>query len=541
MMENIINIIISIAKFGIVLGILVFVHELGHFLVARWCGVYVKKFYLGFDIGGLKLFRYKGRETEYGIGILPLGGYVKMAGQEDVPPGDDEAREKLEEENKDIPPEKRFDHKSVSKRVAIIVAGPLMNLILGLVVFIVVAFVGIQVPLYMSDTVIGSVEKNLPAASAGILSGDRVVAVDGEDTSDWEDLLYGIMTSRAGEEIDITISRGEEVMEKRITPEKFRGTRYPRIGIAPGGKIIAWIVQTDSPAYAAGVRAGDTIRGINGRAVLAPIIEEYLSDQEGEEVRMTVSRPDTDEVISAELSASPVSVIRGLYLEKGRVSKVDYRAEGEVLRLKKGDQVMEVDGVAVSPDEVRNLILSASPGSTLELGVERSGWMFFKPSKEFSVSAPVSATPSLEGVMINYSPEEVTVRYSGWKAVKAGMAMAVESVEKMINIFYYMISGRIGTSEVSGPIGIFKITSQVSQFSRLLYLMALISINLGIINLFPFPVLDGGHLVFFLIEAIIRRPLSERFMLIAQQTGLVLIAVLFLLVTYNDILRVLGY
>ena len=540
-MESIIPIIISIVKFGVVLGILIFVHELGHFMVARWAGVYVKKFYLGFDIGGLKLFRYKGKETEYGIGILPLGGYVKMAGQEDVPASDEEAQEKLAEEEKEIPLDRRFDHKSIRSRLAIIVAGPLMNLILGLVVFIIVAFIGIQVPLHMSEPLIGGVEERLPAAAAGVIPGDRIVAVDGVKTDNWEDLFYQIMRTESGREIGMTISRGEERIDTRITPEKFLGTRYSRIGIAPGGQVVTWVVQTDSPAYAAGFQVGDVIREINGIPVLSPMIEYYLPDPEADEIQLTGYHPDLDEVFQVELPISPVSIIRGLYLDGGRVDNIDYRAEGELLSLKKGDQVVAVDGVEVSPDEVIGVIRAAAPGSILELGIERSGWMFFKPSKEFTVRAEVSSMPSLEGVVIHYSPGEVTVQYFGWKAVEAGAGMAVESVRKMFDLFYLMISGRIKTSEVSGPVGIFKITSQVSGLSRLLYLLALISINLGIINLFPLPVLDGGHLLFFLIEAVIRRPLSEKFMLIAQQTGLALIGILFLLVTYNDILRVLGY
>jgi len=540
-MESISIWIISIIKFAVVLGILVFVHELGHFMVARWTGVYVKKFYLGFDIGGLKLFRYKGRETEYGIGILPLGGYVKMAGQEDVPPGDDEAREKLEEENKDIPPDRRFDHKSVTQRVAIIVAGPLMNLILGLVAFIIVAFVGIQVPIHMSEPMIGGVEEGMPASVAGVVPGDKIIAVDGNKTDDWQDLYYQIMRTESGREIDITIARDDEIIESRITPEKYLGTAYPLIGITPGGEVATWIVQTDSPAYAAGLRAGDVVREINGIPALNPAIEYYLGDPVAEDIQLTVYNPELDEVSQFELPISPISIIRGLELQEGRVKNVNYRAEGELLSLKKGDQVVAVDGIEVSSEEVGGLIRAAVPGSIMELGIERSGWMFFKPSKEFTVRSMISTVPSLEGVLIHYSPEEVTVQYSGWKAIEAGAGMAVESVRKMIDVFYLMITGRIGPSGVAGPVGIFKITSQVSKLSQLLSLLALISINLGIINLFPFPVLDGGHLVFLLIEAIIRRPLSERFMLLTQQAGLVLIAALFLLVTYNDILRALGY
>ena len=540
-MESIIPIIISIVKFGVVLGILIFVHELGHFMVARWAGVYVKKFYLGFDIGGLKLFRYRGKETEYGIGILPLGGYVKMAGQEDVPASDEEAQEKLAEEDKDIPLDRRFDQKSIRSRVAIIVAGPVMNLILGLVAFIIVAFVGIQVPIYISEPMIGGVEEELPAAAAGVVQGDKIIAVDGTKTDDWKDLFYQIMRTESGREIGITIARGEEIIESRITPEKFLGTPYPLIGIAPGGEVVTWLVQTDSPAYAAGLRTWDVIKEINGIPVLSPNIENYLTDPGSEEIQLAVYNQELDEVSQIKLPISPISIIRGLELEEGRVKNVNYRAEGELLSLKKGDQVVAVDGVEVSPEEVGGLIRAAVPGSILELGINRSGWMFFKPSKEFTVRAEVSSMPSLKGVVIHYSPEEVTVQYSGWKAVTAGSRMAVESVEQMIDVFYLMFSGRLGPSEVAGPVGIFKITSKVSGLSQLLSLLALISINLGIINLFPLPVLDGGHLLFFLIEAIIRRPLSEKFMLIAQQTGLALIGILFLLVTYNDILRVLGY
>ena len=128
------NIVISLFKFGVVLGVLIFVHELGHFLVARWTGVYVKKFFLGFDIGGLKIFSWKGKETEYGIRVLPLGGYVKMVGQEDLPESEEKKKEKEKEEDEDadIPPDRRFDKKPLYQRAAIVLAGPLMNLLLGL-------------------------------------------------------------------------------------------------------------------------------------------------------------------------------------------------------------------------------------------------------------------------------------------------------------------------------------------------------------------------------------------------------------------------
>jgi len=192
-------------------------------------------------------------------------------------------------------------------------------------------------------------------------------------------------------------------------------------------------------------------------------------------------------------------------------------------------------------EKIAERIQAAADGTILELDVQRAGWMFFKPSARFTVRAVVSAIPAIEGVRFVQLQEVDLVRYSGLKAIAVGARMAVESVEKMISVFYMMIIGRVETSEISGPVGIFNITSRIHGLTNLLSLLALISINLGIINLLPLPVLDGGHLLFFFLEAIIRRPLSPRFLMVTQQVGLALIAVLVLLITYNDILRVLGY
>ena len=539
-MEDIVVWIVKIAKFIIILGILIFVHELGHFLVARRVGVYIKKFFLGFDIGGLKLFRFKGKETEYGIGILPLGGYVRMAGQEDLPPGDEEAREKLEEEEKDIPPERRFDRKPLHQRAAIVIAGPLMNLILGLLVFIVVAMIGVQVPRDTSGSLIGSVEKGLPAEKAGLRSGDRIVEIDGEQIEGWNALNWKIRFTEPGEELGITLLRDGKRISAQVRPEKFRGANYPRIGIASGGKVVVWEIRADAPAARAGLQVGDIITTVNGRPVISTSIKEMIGDQTGDVVAASVYRPGTDETLQLDLPIYS-KIIPGLALDGNRVWGVNYQAGDEVQLLRKGDQVMAIDGEEITPEEVAAKIGAVPDGAIIKLDVQRAGWMFFKPSTRFTIRAAVSTVPAIEGTILGQLRDTDLVRYSGMKAITVGAGMAVESVEKMVSIFYWMIVGRIDASEVSGPVGIFNITSQVHGLSNLLSLLALISINLGIINLLPLPVLDGGHLLFFLIEAIIRRPLSTRFMLVAQHVGLVAIAALFLLVTYNDILRVLGY
>lgn len=533
--------IIAVAKFLVLLGILIFVHELGHFLVARRFGVYVKKFFLGFDIGGLKIFSFKGKETEYGIGILPLGGYIKMAGQEDVPPGDEEGRKKLAEENKDIPPERRFDRRPLRQRAAILAAGPLMNLLLGVGLFILIARIGIQIPRYLSEPRVGLAEKGMPAERAGILPGDLVREVAGRPVKDWEDLRRKLRGSRAGEELAILLERDGELRMVSAVPERLPGVGYPQIGISPAGKVVVRGLDPDSPAAAAGLESGDAVISINGQPLLAPVPGELLGDFRGETIAVGVERPSTGERLTIPVPAGYPAQIPGLYLDQGRVAGVDPRAGGEVGRLRKGDRLLEIDGRPVEPEEAADRIAAAAPGEELVFTFRRPGWFAFKPSTRLTVPLTVESRVSLPGVFLDYDPEPLLVRYYGLAAVPAGVRLGAEKVGEILEVFYLLLTGRMGGAAIGGPVMIFQVTSYVRGISDFLTLLALISINLGLINLVPFPVLDGGHLLFLGLEGIIRRPLPERFLLITQQIGLAVLAVVFLLITYKDILRLLGY
>jgi RIP metalloprotease RseP len=201
-----------------------------------------------------------------------------------------------------------------------------------------------------------------------------------------------------------------------------------------------------------------------------------------------------------------------------------------------------VDGKEIPPARLRDIIRGAPSGKILELGVFRSGWMFFRPSRRFPVRARIDSRGTVPGLILTYRREPVLIKYRGWQAVTKGTEMMVDKTRKMFQFFYFLLAGRVGTSELAGPIGIFTITSAVEKFSQMLTLLAIISLNLGIINLFPIPVLDGGHLLIFSLEGILRRPLSPRLVSIAQQTGLFLLLALFVLVTYNDTVhRLMGY
>lgn len=533
--------LINIAKFFVLLGILIFVHELGHFLVARRFGVYVKKFYLGFDIGGVKLFRFRGRETEYGIGILPLGGYVKMAGQEDLPPGDEEGLKKLEEEDQDIPPDRRFDRKPLRQRAAILAAGPVMNLLLGVLLFIGIARIGIKTPVYLAEPRIGLVGEGMPAERAGIRPGDFIREIAGREVGDWNDLFRKLRASRAGEELPIVIERDGKTQTVMVVPEQLPGVGYSQIGISPAGKVMIWEMDPDSAASREGLQEKDILISLNGRKLFSPALKEVLEDFTGELISLEVLRPETGEIHSLSLPVDYPAFVSGIYLDQGRVVGVDPRAEGGVGKLKKGDRVVEIDGRPVEPEEVSGRIAQAAPGQELILTLHRSGWFALKPATRITVSVPVASRAVLSGVFLSYDQESVLTRYYGLAAIPAGVRMGIEKAGEVVEVFYLLLTGRLGGTAVGGPVMIFQVTSSVQGFSEFLVLLALISINLGLINLVPLPVLDGGHLLFFGLEGLIRRPLPPRVTLIAQQVGLAVIAGLILLITYKDILRLLGY
>ncbi len=534
--------IINIAKFVVLLGVLIFVHELGHFLLARRYGVYVKKFYLGFDIGGLKIFSFQGKETEYGVGILPLGGYVKMAGQEDVPPADEEAREKLEEENRDIPPERRFDHKPLRRRAAIVAAGPVMNILLGVFLFIGIARIGFQTPRYLADTRVGQVEKGMPAERAGIRPGDVIREVDGRPVESWEELQRRLRGSRADRELPMVLEREGEERTVTVIPERLPGVGFSQIGIAPAGKVVVSGIFPDSPPARAGLEAGDILISLDGRPLPAPgAVREILGEHTRGPVSLEVLRPETEERFEVSVPTEFPVFIPGLYLDRDRVIGTDPRAEGEVEKLQRGDRVVEIDGRPVLPEEVADRISAASPGEELILTVHRSRWFALRPASRITVRVPVSSRAVIPGVQLDYDRQTVLTRYYGLAAIPAGLRMGVTRAVEVLEVFYLLLTGRLGGAAVGGPVMIYQVTSYVRGLSDFLILLALISVNLGLINLVPLPVLDGGHLLFFGLEGILRRPLPPRFVLAAQQIGLAVIAALILLITYKDILRVLGY
>ena len=427
----------SILAFLFVLGVLVFVHELGHFLVARHHGVRVLTFSLGF---GPKILRTKRGDTVYCVSAIPLGGYVKMAGEtvEDV-------REGREDE---------FLSKTKWQRFQVLIAGPAMNVVLAVVVMTVVLLQGAQVPLYEEGPpVIGSVVEDSPAAAAGILPGDRILSVAGRPVDTWEDLMF-VISSRADREIEVALRRDGGVRTVLVTPVGLTEYNLGDVGVGPdvSPQVQGWSSQTTA-ARDAGVEIGDAIVAVDGRTVTQQSLIEAINASAGAPLVLQVRRDGATREIT--LAPEPV-----------------------------GDAWMI--GVSLSPFEVR----------IVEPGLFQAFTLSLEQNYEWS--------------------------------------------QLIFRTLWGLVTRETPASQLVGPVGIAQLSGDAAQIGwvTLFGLMAMISLNLGILNLLPIPILDGGHIFVIAMEGIARRDFSVRLKERMLLAGFVVLMTLMVTVIYNDLTRV---
>jgi regulator of sigma E protease len=448
---------ISIFAFVIVLGILIFFHELGHFLVARLFGVGVERFSLGF---GPRLFGKTVGLTDYRISAIPLGGYVKMVGDEP----DAELDPKL------VP--YSFLHKPVLKKILIVAAGPFFNLLLAVIIYSAFfAFVGTE----DIRPVINHVVAGSPAAQAGLRSGERVVAVDGATVKSWGDIDRLIADSK-GHELRITVKRDGSVFNVRLTPRTKMAkdilgddTPYYDVGFSglPPLKAVVGSVVNGDPAKKAGIQKGDRIVAIDARPV------------------------DSWETMKTIISQS----------------------EGNPLQVKivRGEKTLTLTVVPVKVGEENAL------GEKVN-------------SYRIGISSPGIDIPEAERIRIKRGPIQ---------AVAEGVSQTYQISRLTILSVVKLIKGSLSTKTLGGPIMIAEMAGKQAKagLANLLFFIAVLSINLAVLNFLPIPVLDGGHLMFFAIEAVIGRPVNTRMREIAQQAGIFILILLMIFVFYNDITR----
>jgi len=430
----------------VMLGVLVFVHEFGHFCLAKFCDVKVLKFSLGF---GPRLISRKWGETEYMVCAVPLGGYVQMLGEGGGEEGEGAeltAEEKL----------RSFADKPVLQRTAIVAAGPLMNLLLPFLVLPLAYMLGVQLPAFLErPACVGYVVADTEAAAAGFLPGDCIAAVNDEPVDTWSDASR-ILIPFAGSPLDFSVERGSETVHVVLTPEDGGLEGLQSLGLLPRQESIIGATTPGMPAEAAGLQAGDRIVAIDN----SPVTSWY---------------------------------------------------------------------------DLKRLI-QTSGGEPQTFAVERDG-------RELHLSIkPVRDETDGADYLVGIVPQQETIfkRFGPIEAVRAGADRTLDLVKLTLVFIQKLFAGHVSTKSIGGPITVVQIAGQAAQtdLSSILSVLAFLSIQLGILNLLPIPILDGGHLFFNVFELVLRRPLSLRVREVAQQIGLVLLILLMLLAFYNDIIRI---
>lgn len=497
---------ITLISFTIVIGILIFVHEFGHFIVAKRTGVGVEKFSLGF---GPKLIGFRKGETHYMISAIPLGGYVKMKGENPDEPLTNDPKE--------------FGSRSVGVRWAIVSAGPIMNFLLTFILMPLVFIIGIQVPTYLEKkSVVNWVAKNSPAMMAGFQAGDHILAVNGEEVENWK-MFNAITQTQLGKDVKIKIRRNNRIQEKIVALHSdslsFAGVGlFHQMNAQVGG------VANGSPAHEAGLNPGDIIEEIDDTKVTHWVqMSEIIKKYPGEGITFKIEREG--KLLTFKIKPA------------AKIDEIEEKSPAYLAGLRVGDTILTINSKDVSYWKKTLLGKCFPQEDKLAFEVVRDGKKLLITLKSQDIQDMGIRVVGKIGIM----PLEETVlkRFGILGSLKEGVKQSIEMTGLTIWALGKLFTFKLSLKTLGGPIMIAKMTGTAAKsgLSSLLIFTAFLTLNLGIINLLPIPILDGGHLLFLLIELIMRRPLGIKKMEIAQKIGFTLLILLLLTVTYNDILR----
>ncbi|OJH39459.1 RIP metalloprotease RseP [Cystobacter ferrugineus] len=539
------------ALFILLLGVLVTVHELGHFLVAKACGVKVIRFSIGF---GPKLFAFTKGETEYQVALLPLGGYVKMAG--------DAPHEELAPEDAD----RGFLNAAPWKRALIVVAGPVFNLVFPVLIYFFV-FVGAH---EATSTRVGFVDPAMPAAVAGIRPGDRITAVEGEPVRTFEDLRESFV-GRFDRPVPVTIERDGQSTTLSVTPRKIvesnavDSVERGQIGIQPIRKPAVLGVPAGSVAAQAGFKSFDRVLAVNGVNIPdEAALHEQLARLQGPlEVTVQRSQPVEVGVVTGGVpSLATVKVERqpggdgfsalGAEPSDMYVSSVFPGSVAEKAGLRAGDRLESFNG-----EPLRSFNVLAGELSTLKEKPFTLSWRSAQDGQVHTQQlAQVMRTSTdemgqessrLELGVRPWMPssaellpvDTVVVTLGVGEALREAVVVVPKIVGQMVKVIGGLVSGQVSTKTLGGPVMMYQLASKSAEqgWDSFLHLMAIISINLGVMNLLPIPILDGFHLLSAFWEAIRRRPIPVRVREMANVVGLILLVALMGMAFFNDITR----
>ena len=561
---------INLIIFLLVLSFLIFFHELGHFLAAKACNIYVDRFSIGMPP---RAFGIKWGETDYCIGALPIGGFVKMAGQEDAPMSEEERTKEYGE----VPPERWFNNKPVWQRVIVIVAGPFMNVVVAVVLYGVIAAVGADVPEWEVNARIGKVESGAPAASApmwrldgddvqnynrvdfqrepdslGWKTGDLIVLLGGRSVDNISDLAIEAVLGGEDRVHDVVLQRLQPdgsfaYYVSRVSPRLLDEGEYPRFGVAPFSTALIGDVMEDMPAASLALQAGDIIQRANGELVDATTFREMTEQiPEGDEMLLEILRDD--EQFEVALVPETIGRIQGLSVipkeSNIEASPLEVAMIGSDLQeqtgLQRRDVIVEVNGIPATIETFRDLE-RAHPDENLLIKVQRPAIMMgiLQSRDELELVLPVDA---VRAVGIGMVTKTVYHRTPASQVIPEAFRQSYLAVSRTLLTLKALIFQDVSIKDLGGPVMIYTVTTQAAEagWLWLTRITAFISINLAIFNMLPIPVLDGGLLVLNTLEAIRRKPLNPKFQERYQALGLLLIVSLMVFVTWQDIVRLIS-
>lgn len=429
------NFFIAIIAVVFVLGLMVLIHEWGHFVVAKSLGVTVKVFSLGF---GKRLFGFEKNGTDYRISALPFGGYVKMAGDNPL------------EGNTGDPGE--FNNHSRFHRFLIAIAGPAVNILFAILLLGVYYSFHFERPI---PPVVGVLEQNSPAQKAGLESGDKIKGIEGKQDPSWEDIIAAIALS-PNEPVNMKVERGGELQDIRFSPKIETPDQTGSLGFEPALPMVVTALTADYPAEKAGIQLGDTIRSVDKQPVF-----------------------------------SVGALLRTLQTSEGKPVEITLLRNGQPLTLTVQPKKNEVNG-----KPLYQIGLVSNPFEVVKLPV----------GEAFAQS---------------------------WSENSQNAQLIVQLVKKMIQ-------RKVSMKAMSGPVGIAQLSGQVAQepgLNNKLRFLSLISINLGVMNLFPIPILDGGVILLLLIEGVMRREISLNLKERIYQASFVFLVLFAMIVVFNDIAK----
>lgn len=552
MIDGITSLFANVGPFFILLGLLIFVHELGHFAVAKWFGVRVETFSLGF---GKKILSYKKGDTTYCLSLIPLGGYVKMYG--------DDPTAEVPEDQKSF----AFLHKPVGQRVWIVLAGPLMNLLFAIVIFTMIAGIGEELP----GPYAGDITPGTQAYEAGFRSGDKITAINGEPMAAWTHVKKKI-ESAPNQALDFTVERAGESMPLKLQASTTLGENENifdadrEVGRIEGLTMesrssLVGVKDSQSPAGRAGIATLDLVVGIGDRKInywreLQPAftaaaasgaktvtlkVRDVNKPEKPENVRsVTLDLPadGTDTDYASALGLEPAE----LY-----IYQLKKKSPAETAGVLPKDKVVKINDEPVATwSEVLAKVKGFDPnGGPLKFTVARDG-----QEKTYEMQPEMTKLMTTKGqeerrytigIVSGFfpaGPDPVFHRITNpVQMVKEGFADTLMWTEYVVMSIVRLVQGEVSAKNVGGVITIGRVASHSFEAGLSIFLrtMAIISINLFLLNLLPIPILDGGHLLFYSIESLKGAPLSMKKMELAQQIGLMLLMLLMVFALFNDI------